>query len=268
MGFFYLGGDIILSLLANLGILSSAYSKNLNVWELISLVLVTLGIYLLDRSYDSFKETTSTQTKRGLFYRTKIKIIIPVGLIFLIFSLTIAIWQFSLSFLLGGFWIGLGILIYFCFYYFLKPKLFPKEIFIAVFYCLGVAYPIYYNSFPSKLIELFPYILFFLSILAEVMALSLNDFEWDAKLQFHSLSQSLGKKKTKIIFLTLTFIGLGISIFLSIQYLTTIKLVAMGYIFYFIFLFLIEEEKIHFRFIEKKILLELSYCPFFLYYLL
>jgi|GEM_PF-6998469 hypothetical protein len=267
LAFFYLGGDVLLGLIGNIGILSYAFRfvpKNL---DLMLLGFSVLGIYLVDRTYDSWKETEKERTPRGTFYIRKTRFTMVTGLALLIFSLTFACLVYETKFLAGGLLLGMLVGIYLWMHYFLTAPFFPKELLIAFLYCSGAAYPIYYFRPPHSLAEFSIYLLFFLSIFCEILSLSLVDFAWDKKHHQTSLPIAIGKKKTKSVFYT--FLGLGLFLaFLTYSFFQELELVAVGYCLYFFCLGLLSFFLSRIPAHLSKMILELSYFPFVLYFYL
>lgn len=267
LAFFYLGGDVILALLANLSAFTFAFQYQIRRVDTFVLLLSVLGIYLLDRSYDALKERSDAKTRRGAFYLKKVSYTIPTGILALSLALVLALLTNETKFLLGGIFIGFLVGSYLIVHLFFPFSFFPKEILIALLYCLGVSYPVFFFRPLQTLTEVLVYAMFFLSILAEVILLSLEDFQWDRNYQQMTLVLAWGQKKSKQIFLCLLVMGLLLALYVStldgVQ-----KKVGIGYAVYFSTIAFLPGFLNAYPSDVRKIILELSYLPFLVYYFL
>ncbi len=267
LSFFFLGGDVIIAMFANLGVLTYAFQWIPRRIDFILLGTTVLGIYILDRSYDSMKEPEIERTVRGQFYENKTKYLIPAGFAILLFSFVLALISYELKFLLGGIAIGVSVSIYLLFHYFFKGLLFPKEVLIAFLYTIAVSYPIYFFRPIVNETEVLVYLLFFLSILSEVLLLSIEDIEWDIKHEQPTITSWLGKNKTKHVIKFLLIVGFLLSLLLAFSGDRLLK-VGIGYTIYFLLLGQIPKIFSCVSLAVRKVTLELSYLPFLIYYFL
>ncbi len=263
LSFFYLGGDVLISSLANLVFLSYAFQVHPHPVAVLCLGLTVFCIYLFDRSVDSWKEKEGEVTQRGSFYKNKLGILFLIGLLAFAFDILLILYFLPFSFFLGGIFLGFFVLLYFLTTQYFRTKYFPKEVFLSGLYCLGVAYPILFDHTPGSLEDLLIYFLFFISILSNVLLTYRFDMAWDEAHHLPTIARSLGKEKTTILFYLLMFLGFFLcGVYVWETGKVPLPLVCLIYSFcYLMFMEWLGRKK---EIPTFKIFCELVYSPFLL----
>jgi hypothetical protein len=266
LSFFYLGGDVILSLLANLGILSYAFQCRPNPFSICSLLTGVSGVYLLDRSYDSLRENKENRTNRGRFFSNKTQFTIPLGWFSILLSGLIAVTTLEIDFLSGAALIALLLAFYFLCVLQIRPRFFPKEFLISIIYCTGAAYPILFYTHNLRLEKYLLLLLLFLSILTNVILLSLLDEKWDVSHNLRSTVQFLGRTRSLKVFYACLSLGIVSSV--SFLLVSDSRSVGYSYIYCFLYLAYVGRMRVFPDTSLQKVFLELAYFPFLIYWFL
>lgn len=183
--FSYLAFDIILSLLCNLSFLGAIFFYEIPIPIFTFYVFSVWALYLTDRLLDSRLYHPRDLTARDLFIQTY-----KPWIYFFIFG-SIVICGISSFFISISLLLRIGIIGGFLFL-FLFIKVLPREIFVAVFYFLGILLPFHFKEFPFWILGLF-----FLHLVSNVLLTYSCDIPWDERSERNTIARRLGPGTTK-----------------------------------------------------------------------
>jgi hypothetical protein len=176
-------------------------SVEINYWWLTIIALVVWVMYTADHLLDAWKRKKEISIKRHLFHFNHLKIILPFWVLAVIASVILSITKLSSEIVFIGFFIGIGILIYFTAIYFTgdnKPTILQKELTIALIYVGGIwmAPIVWYGDNPDGIIWM---IMTNLALMAwaEGIIVSWYEFKEDATDKHISFSIIFGKNNSR-----------------------------------------------------------------------
>ncbi|MCF8368789.1 MAG: hypothetical protein K9G76_07075 [Bacteroidales bacterium] len=175
-------------------------------------------VYTCDHLVDAYRLKDNTSSVRHLYFYTHFKTLFTIVLLLLLIDILLVVIFLPADVLIFGAVLGFVAIIYFLVLHSIKEKkegFVQKEASVALIYSVGIwGIPLWFKQGSISLEVLLCFVVYLIIAFADILILSVYDYETDKKDGHSTLAMNFGQIGTKrLIFLLLIF-SFGISIYL------------------------------------------------------
>ncbi|MCF6242862.1 MAG: hypothetical protein L3J74_16160 [Bacteroidales bacterium] len=220
--FSFLSLDIVLGALSGGIMAQKIFNIPINYTGLIILGISVWIIYTADHLLDNMKSKNKTPAERRLFYRKYFKLLSIFEIFFVAIVIYMSFRFFEIKLIKAGFIIVLFIAVYFLMLYLFNAKrvfLLQKELIVALIYTIGIFIAPFVKTYPEiNICQILIMLVFFLIVWADILLISIFEYDKDLKDNFTSLPIIIGVKNTANIMKILLYLAFVVLIVINLLF--------------------------------------------------